>query len=597
MSKILNPKNTDGFTFIEFLVVLLIIANLIAIALPSLISQGDKAKDKAAESTLANATRSLQILNTSGSFSGTEAELIAQLRADNPGFNYYAYNNGFNPSLGPKDISFVKETPTQASLCVKSVAGTVYCSRHYYGATNEYCSAATEVLARECLTPTYLAQVLSYPGSELMLSLGNTNGLTDLSGNGRNGTGQGYISIGTATPGPLLSRDQGATNFDGGNDAVQTNYTTQRNYIQNPDMVGPLNLTNKWNPSSSAWGSGTFTATSIADPDGGPNMAQLDAVHDSSSSDLQTQFDSYPNTTMPVNPGETVSAQIELKHVSGPTYSGGLNNIYHFYLMFFNSSGSYLSALGGNSITNYQTGEWKTYQVSGVVPEGAATAKTSLRFRSSIPNVVNRHYVRRPQLIQGSAFGPYFSGNGHIDSSNNWITGDNESGWGGAENKSFSDIGTFANGTSRTFMTWLWVNSGTGNSVVMSNANGYNYDIPLRVNGDNGQAEIFVGGTYVPFDGTPFAGVRGQWAHAAIVVDEPNNTAKLYVNGVQAGATKTVTGQWASGGLLSPFYLGKFPGQYFDGKLAWASVNQGALSAQNIEEAYRVGKFNKVKNW
>ena len=73
------------------------------------------------------------------------------------------------------------------------------------------------------INPSYISLVESFGNLGIFLPLDETNGLTDLSGNGRNGTGAGGITVGGYTPGPGVI-DDGATNFDGTDDYITTTY-------------------------------------------------------------------------------------------------------------------------------------------------------------------------------------------------------------------------------------------------------------------------------------------------------------------------------------------------------------------------------------
>jgi type IV pilus assembly protein PilA len=72
----------EGFTLIELMVVLLIMAILLAIAIPTFLSVTGGAKRTAAQSNLTNATESAQALATknSGSFGGTVTAVISTLQ-------------------------------------------------------------------------------------------------------------------------------------------------------------------------------------------------------------------------------------------------------------------------------------------------------------------------------------------------------------------------------------------------------------------------------------------------------------------------------------------------------------------------------------
>jgi hypothetical protein len=76
-------------------------------------------------------------------------------------------------------------------------------------------------LAATSLQPDYSYGTRVNSTAAMLLSLGATSGLTDLSGNGNHGTAAGGVTVGGAT-GPLTIDDDGATNFDGTNDRITT---------------------------------------------------------------------------------------------------------------------------------------------------------------------------------------------------------------------------------------------------------------------------------------------------------------------------------------------------------------------------------------
>ncbi len=73
-----NKQREDGFTLIELMVVVLIIAILIAIAVPTFLGARERAQDKAAQSDLRNALTAAKVLYTDNqSYDQTAANLAA----------------------------------------------------------------------------------------------------------------------------------------------------------------------------------------------------------------------------------------------------------------------------------------------------------------------------------------------------------------------------------------------------------------------------------------------------------------------------------------------------------------------------------------
>src|SRR5581483_5923681 len=83
----INPeKRNHGFTLIELLVVIVILAILMAIAIPAYLSQQKKAKDSAAKQYLTVAWKSARTaaVDNSGNYPTTAASLVSTIQASEP---------------------------------------------------------------------------------------------------------------------------------------------------------------------------------------------------------------------------------------------------------------------------------------------------------------------------------------------------------------------------------------------------------------------------------------------------------------------------------------------------------------------------------
>lgn len=111
---------------------------------------------------------------------------------------------------------------------------------------------------------------------ELLLPLGATNGLVDLSGNGRHGTAVGGITVG-GVDGPLAVGDDGATDFDGVDDFIATTYKTRTNHVPDPgfESSGPT-----WTGSYLSGTAGTDTT----DPYEGSQCGEITSISHASGS-------------------------------------------------------------------------------------------------------------------------------------------------------------------------------------------------------------------------------------------------------------------------------------------------------------------------
>lgn len=95
-----RQKSDEGFTLIELMVVVLIIAILLAIAIPTFLGAQSKAKDRSAQSSVRNALTSAKTLYAdTGTYTGSTD---VALKAIEPAFSFLAAPAS---SVGPKSVS------------------------------------------------------------------------------------------------------------------------------------------------------------------------------------------------------------------------------------------------------------------------------------------------------------------------------------------------------------------------------------------------------------------------------------------------------------------------------------------------------------
>ena len=102
MKKLLSHRraNDEGFTLIELMVVVLIIAILLAIAIPTFLGAQSKAKDRSAQSSVRNALTSAKTLYAdTGTYTGSTAVALGAIE---PAFTFLAAPVS---STGPKSVS------------------------------------------------------------------------------------------------------------------------------------------------------------------------------------------------------------------------------------------------------------------------------------------------------------------------------------------------------------------------------------------------------------------------------------------------------------------------------------------------------------
>ena len=114
-------RSEEGFTLIELMVVVLIIAVLLAIAIPTFLGAQSKAKDRSAQSSARNsATAANTIYADGGSFTlVTPAEMLAV----EPSLTYAALPA--TDSTGPKNVAFEVDADT-LWIATLSETGTCY---------------------------------------------------------------------------------------------------------------------------------------------------------------------------------------------------------------------------------------------------------------------------------------------------------------------------------------------------------------------------------------------------------------------------------------------------------------------------------------
>jgi len=122
---------------------------------------------------------------------------------------------------------------------------------------------------------------------------------------------------------------------------------------------------------------------------------------------------------------------------------------------------------------------------------------------------------------------------------------------------------------------------------MMANSGGGIGSVVLQVNEPSGFLTVYIGGVSTTFAGA-MAGKFDRWTHVAVAFDEPSGSLKLYVDGVQFGSTATNAGQWSVSASNPTLSIGVYGGQWWDGKMAWVSVHERALTATEIENAYNI---------
>lgn len=401
--------------------------------------------------------------------------------------------------------------------------------------------------------PSYVDAVRSFSPA-CFLPLGDTSGLTDLSGNGHDGTGQGGVTVGGVS-GPLAVGDQGATLFDGSGDAVTTSYGTRRNL-----SIRPLTTATQVIPDGAV--RATHAVVAGAGESGNDFFTETTIVTAGTGGGFQLGPD--------VAEGDELTASVRLLAVpAGKTVQ--------FQIGWKDSSDANLGS--GTFFTTTTTGR---VSVTGIAPATAASCFVAIYILSA---AVGEKVSYDGLLIEtGGVAGDYFPTLAQLTSG--------EAGWSGTAHASVSDIGCFARGTQRTFQGWVYRGSDTAEDTIFGGqtasptpgkalylsvtSSGYLVFTPSGETGDDvSWANAFVG-------------LTGEWHHIALVVDEPGNVATAYLDGVSLG-DRTLTATYSN---LGPLMIGARVTPSigpWDGRMAWFSVHERALTAGEIASVHNIG--------
>ncbi len=123
----------DGFTLIELMLVVWIIAILIGIAIPAFLGSRRRAEDVASKSNLRNALGSAQTIFTDHEAYLATGPMVTSLGADEPGLTF---QDDATPSTADKQMSLAISASTGGGtldtivLATKSGSGTCWYYRH-----------------------------------------------------------------------------------------------------------------------------------------------------------------------------------------------------------------------------------------------------------------------------------------------------------------------------------------------------------------------------------------------------------------------------------------------------------------------------------
>jgi len=116
-------RRDDGFTLIELMVVITIMAILVVIAIPSFLNFRRTAQDRDAQSTLANAEKMVAVIGVENDGMPANAVLLTLLTDIDGTFTWTVT---LDPSTGPRVVSIEEDEGTEVAMAVRSVSGACF---------------------------------------------------------------------------------------------------------------------------------------------------------------------------------------------------------------------------------------------------------------------------------------------------------------------------------------------------------------------------------------------------------------------------------------------------------------------------------------
>jgi len=134
-----DRQRDEGFTLVELMVVVVIIAVLLAIAMPMFFGSQNRAKDRSAQSSLRNTlTAAKSIYNDTADY--TKVVYNTTLPAAEPSLTYVATGTA---SADPKTVSINAASATVFYAAAMSKSGTCFYIKDDINAGTSYASGAT----------------------------------------------------------------------------------------------------------------------------------------------------------------------------------------------------------------------------------------------------------------------------------------------------------------------------------------------------------------------------------------------------------------------------------------------------------------------
>jgi hypothetical protein len=365
-----------------------------------------------------------------------------------------------------------------------------------------------------------------------------------------------------------------ATDFDGTDDRITTTYSTRRNLCDNPSFE--TNTTN--------WAGVLSTIARTTDQAyAGTYSLKVTATAASAS-----PFFNLEEATGLAVPAREYTWSVYVK----PVQSGRNMRLQ----LVFRNGVSNVNVVNGTTTNSIPTGEWTRLEVTGT--SGALVDNIFCYIqvdRGAAGTAGDITYIDGAMIEVASSAGTYFDGTGYIDESGDWVSDPGgHVGWLGTAHASASDKGCFANGTTRTFCGWAYRDASADADTLIGNTGSPSH-AQLSLSSGSQNVVFNPGGGATTWT-SAWPG-NGEWVHYALVFDEPgsSNNISLYLNGALV-STQTNTAQFSRAlqSAAGNFNVGVFAGNVnpFNGKMAWVSVHEKALTAEEIEISAASRRFS-----
>lgn len=408
----------------------------------------------------------------------------------------------------------------------------------------------------------------------LYIPLDSINGLTNLADTDYIATASvdGPSGVGDYSPGPYLLDDYGATDFDGTNDRITTNYGTRRNFMKEPSVETGRGT---WLNNASATSSQITTDSKF-----GNTCLKVNAAA-TSTSGVYSYAGGYDSEILTPNATYTVSAYVKAADASA------VGHRVRTRITEQDATPAVIGTTTGSAV--YLTNEWQRVTATRTF---GATGVNGYIWVVNVDNDAFSFLADGFMFEQTSTAGSYFDGSGYVNDSDEWVSDPGgHVGWTGTAHASASDKGCFANGTTRTFAGWAYRDTDTAYHYLFGCAEATGFGMRLNDSAAAGGAHpqvYFTDGTTTTWSNTTFT--TAAWHHWALVIDEANNLTSLYIDGV-LDSTETTARAYAA--TVKTLVIGTRTSAAdleWNGKMAGVAVWERGLGPREVADLYEASR-------